>query len=127
MSIAAWVCLLAPLAGALLIVLCGESISRRTAGWISTLSVFLFLVLAYERLTNEALSLRQVWPGALLAAVLLQATFQILPLFVRLSREVVSVQALGTSALLLVWCYVLGNIIVFGAEVNYWWRRERKA
>ena len=36
----AWVCLLAPLAGALLIALAGTSISRRTAAWISTLSVF---------------------------------------------------------------------------------------
>ena len=91
---------------------------------VSTLSVFLFLVLAYERLTNEPLSLRQVWPGALLAALLLQATFQILPVFVRLSREVVAVQALGTSVLLLVWIYVMANVIVFGAEVN-WWRARR--
>jgi NADH-quinone oxidoreductase subunit L len=37
---AAWVCLLSPLAGALAITLLGESISRRTAAWISTLSVF---------------------------------------------------------------------------------------
>ena len=36
----AWICLAAPLAGALLITLLGESISRRTAGWLSTLSVF---------------------------------------------------------------------------------------
>jgi NADH-quinone oxidoreductase subunit L len=36
----AWLCLVAPLAGALLITVLGESISRRTAAWISTLSVF---------------------------------------------------------------------------------------
>jgi NADH-quinone oxidoreductase subunit L len=36
----AWLCLLAPLAGALLIALLGESISRQTAAWLSTLSVF---------------------------------------------------------------------------------------
>ena len=36
----AWLCLLAPLAGALAITLLGESISRRTAAWLSTLSVF---------------------------------------------------------------------------------------
>jgi uncharacterized BrkB/YihY/UPF0761 family membrane protein len=88
--------------------------------------VFLFLVLAYERLTNLSLSLREVWPGALLAAVLLQVTFQILPLFVRLSREVVAVQALGTSALLLVWIYVMSNVIVFGAEVNWWYGRRHE-
>ena len=40
MTAAAWTCLLAPLAGALAITLAGTSISRRTAAWISTLSVF---------------------------------------------------------------------------------------
>ena len=91
---------------------------------ISTLAVFVFLAAAYERLTNVRLSLREVWPGAALAAVLLQATFQVLPLFVRLSREVIAVQALGTSALLLVWLYVMANVIVFGAEVNWWHGRR---
>jgi NADH-quinone oxidoreductase subunit L len=36
----AWLCLAGPLAGALLITLCGTRISRRTAGWLSTVSVF---------------------------------------------------------------------------------------
>ncbi|HEU0246522.1 MAG TPA: proton-conducting transporter membrane subunit, partial [Gaiellaceae bacterium] len=36
----AWICLLAPFAGALGITLAGRRISRRTAGWISTLSTF---------------------------------------------------------------------------------------
>jgi NADH-quinone oxidoreductase subunit L len=36
----AWTCLLAPLAGALAIALGGTRISRRTAGWISTLTTF---------------------------------------------------------------------------------------
>ena len=36
----AWICLLAPLCGALAITLLGRSISRRTAAWISTVSVF---------------------------------------------------------------------------------------
>jgi membrane protein len=91
---------------------------------LSTIAVFVFLVAAYERLTNTRLTLREVWPGAALAAVLLQATFQVLPLFVRLSREVIAVQALGASALLLVWIYVMSNVIVFGAEVNWWHARR---
>jgi uncharacterized BrkB/YihY/UPF0761 family membrane protein len=37
---------------------------------------------------------------------------------------VVAVQALGTSALLLVWIYVMANVIVFGAEVNWWYARR---
>ncbi len=40
MIVGAWICLAAPLAGAILITLFGESMSRRTAGWLSTLSVF---------------------------------------------------------------------------------------
>ena len=91
---------------------------------ISTIAVFVFLVAAYERLTNVRLTLREVWPGAALAALLLQATFQVLPVFVRLSQDVVAVQALGASALLLVWIYVMANVIVFGAEVNWWYGRR---
>jgi YihY family inner membrane protein len=92
---------------------------------ISTSAVFVFLVVAYERLTNANLSLRAVWPGAALGAALMQLTFQVLPIFVRISREVLAVQALGTTALLLVWIYVMANVIVFGAEVNWWLGRER--
>ncbi len=40
MTAGAWVCLLAPLAATLAITLAGTAISRRTAGWIATLSVF---------------------------------------------------------------------------------------
>ena len=40
MVVGGWICLLSPLAGALLITLAGTSISRRAAGWIGTLSVF---------------------------------------------------------------------------------------
>jgi NADH-quinone oxidoreductase subunit L len=40
MTAGAWICLLAPLAGALAITLLGTAISRATAAWISTTSVF---------------------------------------------------------------------------------------
>ena len=40
MIAAAWVCLLSPLVGALTITVAGGRISRRTAGWIATLSTF---------------------------------------------------------------------------------------
>ena len=92
---------------------------------VSTAAVFLFLVIAYERLTNADLRVRDVCPGAALGAVLLQASFQVLPLFVRFSTEVIAVQALGASALLLVWIYVMANVIVFGAEINWWYARRR--
>ncbi len=40
MTAGAWLCLFAPLAGAVLITLCGRRIPRAAAGWISTASVF---------------------------------------------------------------------------------------
>jgi NADH-quinone oxidoreductase subunit L len=40
MTYGAWTCLLAPLAGALAITLAGTRITRRVAGWISTLTTF---------------------------------------------------------------------------------------
>ena len=43
-AVGGWVCLLAPLAGALLITLAGTSISRRTAAYLGTLSVFVAFV-----------------------------------------------------------------------------------
>ena len=36
-----------------------------------------------------------------------------------LHSEVVALQALGTTFLLLVWLYVMANVIVFGAALNY--------
>ena len=43
---AAWVCLLAPLAGALLITLAGNRLSRRGAGYLATLSTSVSFVAA---------------------------------------------------------------------------------
>ena len=36
-------------------------------------------------------------------------------------------QTFGPPALLLVWLYVMANVIMFGAEINWWYaRRERR-
>jgi membrane protein len=82
-------------------------------------AVFAFLLSAYHRLPNARLTRREVLPGAILGAVVLVATLQSLPLFVFLSSEVVALQALGTTFLLLIWLYVMANVIVFGAALNY--------
>jgi membrane protein len=86
---------------------------------VSGVAVFLFLFVAYFRLTNARLSPWEVLPGAVVGTVVLLVTFQFLPLFTSMSRNVVSLQVLGTGALLIVWLYVLANVIVFGAELNW--------
>ncbi len=80
----------------------------------------------YRLLTNTPLTWRETLPGAIVAALLLQASFQILPLFVRLSNELIALQAYGGLVLLLVWLYVMANILVLGAEVNWWVTRGRR-
>ena len=88
---------------------------------VSTVGVFVFLASVYFVLTNVSLELRDVLPGAILSTVLLQAGFQILPLYVRFADVNVALKAFGSPAILLVWLYATANVIVFGAELN-WWR-----
>jgi membrane protein len=94
---------------------------------VSTLLLVGFTWSLYRLLTNTPLTWRETLPGALVASVLLQASFQILPTFVRLSRELIALQAYGGLVLLLVWLYVMANILVLGAEVNWWLGRGRRA
>jgi membrane protein len=92
---------------------------------VSTVAVFVFLVAIYYLLTNEKLEFREVLPGALLATIVLQATFQVLPAYLRFSRELVAMRAFAGLPILLIWLYVMANVIVFGAEVNWWRARGR--
>ena len=86
----------------------------------SSAALLVFLLAIYSLLTNVRLTLRQVLPGALLATLLLQITFQVLPLYLLLTREVIALQTFGGLPILLVWLYVMANVIVLGAEVNWW-------
>ena len=80
----------------------------------------------YRLLTNTPLTWRETLPGAIVASIFLQASFQVLPVFVRLSNELIALQAYGGLVLLLVWLYVMANILVLGAEVNWWVSRGRR-
>jgi membrane protein len=112
----------------------GFDLLNRYAGWlsgnayvaygvtvvVSLASVFLFLVAVYYFLTNVEHTFAEVLPGAVLAAIVLEASFQVLPLYVRFSSNVVTLKAFGGPVLLLIWLYVMANVTVFGAEVNWW-------
>jgi YihY family inner membrane protein len=91
---------------------------------VSLIGVFVFLVSCYFFLTNEDLTVREVLPGAIFASILLEATFQVLPLYQRYADLNPALRAFGAPAILLVWFYVMSNVIVLGAEIN-WWRERR--
>ena len=115
----------------------GQEILKRYAGFagnattarviailVSGVGLFLFLASSYYVLTNADLTLREVLPGSITAAVILEATFQLLPVYVDISKRNPVLQTLSGPAVLLVWLYVMANVIVLGAEVN-WWRGHR--
>ena len=110
----------------------GQEVLKRYAGFegntltarvialaVSALGLFFFLASAYYVLTNVDLTLREVLPGAVTAALILEATFQVLPLFVIISKHNPVLQTLSGPVVLLVWLYVMANVIVLGAEVNW--------
>jgi membrane protein len=92
---------------------------------VSLLGVFLFLVAVYRLLPNERLGLGDALPGAIAAAIVLEASFQVLPVFVRFADVSVTLRVLGGPVILLLWLYVMANVIVLGAELN-WWQAQRR-
>jgi membrane protein len=93
---------------------------------VSTVLVLVFTWSIYTLLTNERLRWRETLPGALVAALVLQASFQLLPIFVRATTGFAALQAFGGLALLLFWIYLMANVLVFGAEVNWYLARGRR-
>ncbi|HET7571504.1 MAG TPA: YihY/virulence factor BrkB family protein [Gaiellaceae bacterium] len=94
---------------------------------VSLLGVFAFALSVYRLLPNTPMTTPAALPGALLAATVLEASFQVLPLFVRFADVNVTLRVLGGPAILLLWLYVMANVIVFGGELNWWWQERRRA
>jgi membrane protein len=92
---------------------------------VSLAGVFLFVLAAYRLLTNADVTVRDVLPGSIMAAIVLEASFQIVPTFVRLADVNPVLRVLGGPVILLLWLYVMANVIVFGAELNWWLARRR--
>jgi membrane protein len=93
---------------------------------VSLFGIFVFLFAVYWLLPTATVTRLDALPGAVVASVALEASFQILPVFVRLAGVNPTLRVLGGPAILLLWLFVMANVIVFGAELN-WWRAERRA
>jgi membrane protein len=92
----------------------------------SLVGVFVFLLAVYRWLPNTQVSLREALPGAILGAIVLEASFLALPIFVRFADLNVTLRTLGGAAILLIWMYVMANVIIFGGELNWWWRERQR-
>jgi membrane protein len=94
---------------------------------LSTALIFGFVWAMYRVLTNVDLTWRETLPGAVLAAIVLQASFQILPVFVHATHSLVALQAFGGFVFLLFWLYLMANVLVLGAELNWWLANDKRA
>jgi membrane protein len=94
---------------------------------LSTGTTFLFLMIVYRTLPNTEVTIRQVLPGAVIATALLQLTFEALPLYVRSIEGLPALKAFGGAAVLLVWLYLMGNVVLLGGAITWWSARGRNA
>jgi len=88
--------------------------------------VFIFLLVVYTWLPNTDVTWRDALPGAIAGAVVLEASFLALPFFVRHASVNVTLRTLGGPAILIVWLYVMANVMIFGGELNWWWRERKR-
>jgi membrane protein len=92
----------------------------------SSVGSFIFLMVVYRVLTNVELHRGDVWPGALFGTVLFQISFQVVPYYLQRADVLFALRAFGGLVLLLVWLYLMANVIVIGAEINWrHWARHQ--
>jgi membrane protein len=92
---------------------------------ISTAVTLGFTFTVYRLLPNTPVSSREALPGAILATVLLQLSFAVLPVYLNVAQTLPALKAFGGIVLLLTWLYLMGNIVMLGAEVNWWYGRGK--
>jgi membrane protein len=89
-------------------------------GWlVSFSSAFLLFLILYRVVANVSLSVRDVWPGALLSTTLFMILTQSFPIYLRfLGGGFAAYKTLGVFLLLMTWFYFLGMMLVAGALLN---------
>ena len=92
----------------------------RAVGWsVSILSAIVLFLLLYKILPNKPQGWNQTLPGALLATVLFFVILQVFPLYLTIfGRGFQAYAAFGVFLLLMFWVYLLGIVLVLGAELN---------
>jgi hypothetical protein len=92
----------------------------RVVGWsISILSAIVMFLLLYKILPNKRQGWQQTLPGALLATVLFFIILQVFPLYLALfGKGFQAYAAFGVFLLMMFWVYLLGIVLVLGAELN---------
>jgi membrane protein len=88
---------------------------------------FVFLLVIYRLLPNTPVSVREAVPGALVGTMAFQLSFQALPLYLGFSESQPALKAFNGLVVLLVWLFLMSNVLLLGAQVNHWYGRARPA
>jgi membrane protein len=97
----------------------GAVVDAGLATAVSVAALVANFVLMYWALPNTRVSLRQALPGGLVASALFLAVLRLFPLYVALFGQGFSVYAaFGTVLLFMFWLYIVGVVLVGGAELN---------
>jgi membrane protein len=88
-------------------------------GWLVAIgSVLVLFLLIYRILPNAKQTWRSVVPGTLMASALLMVLTQVFPLYVALFPPNHAYSLFGVFLVLTFWLYLLGIVLVLGAELN---------
>jgi uncharacterized BrkB/YihY/UPF0761 family membrane protein len=85
---------------------------------VSLLSAFALFLLVYKILPNAQQGWRDVLPGAALSSLLLIVISQMFPLYVTLFPPNQAYAVFGVFLVFTFWLYLLGFVLVLGAELN---------
>jgi membrane protein len=96
----------------------GPILARIVGLAVSILSAFLLFLLIYKILPNAKQGWRDVLPGSILASVLLLAISQIFPLYLTFFPPNQAYAVFGVFLVFTFWLYLLGFVLVLGAELN---------
>ena len=61
----------------------------------------------------------------LTSVLALPSSFAVLPVYLNVTQTLPALKAFGGIVLLLTWLYLMGNIVMLGGEVNWWYGRGR--
>jgi membrane protein len=87
---------------------------------------FLFFLSCYRFLPNITVSTREVWRGALIAAVAFEVSIQMLPAYLAENRGGVVISAFAGAFIVLFWFYLMAFVLLVGGVYNWWWREKRR-
>ncbi len=87
----------------------------RAVSWLITLSIFLLM---YRFIPNCKTYWRYIWPGALVAAALLEISKSIFLWYLNNLASYSQFGALASVMILLLWIYISSLIVILGAEVS---------